>query len=307
MNQNNNYIPQDNKEAMLLELNKKAKTGNILRRIGIGVFVAFGAASIIMQILNAKKIDKVNDNLTDIQDTVDDISGDVYDIMEQGCDGGYKLPDYDDYYNNNNNNDDPFYPVAEKPVVYIYDNQPGRQVEVSLKLNDSYMTTMWPKADNIQDNEYTWNVTTSDNGKIFDNSGNEYSYIFWEASNYKYTTFDQGFCVKGSDTSEFLREKLREIGLTPEEYNEFIVYWAPQMENNEYNIIRFEGLDPDDAYNNQYQLSVTDGENDLADSTLRVFMVWQAADEYQEIEPQSFQTFEREGFTVVEWGGTEVK
>ena len=79
------------------------------------------------------------------------------------------------------------------------------------------------------------------------------------------------------------------------------------MENNEYNIISFKGLDSDDAYNNQYQLSVTDGENNLADSTLRVFMVWQAADEYQEIEPQSFQTFEREGFTVVEWGGTEVK
>jgi hypothetical protein len=79
------------------------------------------------------------------------------------------------------------------------------------------------------------------------------------------------------------------------------------MENNEYNIIRFDGLDPDDTYNNQYQLSVTDGENDIADSTLRVFMVWRAADEYQEIEPQEFETFERDGFTVVEWGGTEVK
>ncbi len=297
MNQNNNYIPQDNKEAMLLDLNKKAKTGNILRGIGIGVFVAFGAASIIMQILNAKKIDKVNNNLSEIQGTVDDISGDVFDIMEQGCDGSDFTID----------NIDPRDARALKPVLYIYDDQPGREVEVSLRLNDSDMTTMWPKADNIQDNEYTWEVKTSEDGTLFDNSGNEYSYIFWEASNYNYSSFDQGFCVKGSDTAEFLREKLREIGLTPEEYNEFIVYWAPQMENNEYNIIRFDGLDPDDAYNNQYQLSVTDGENDLADSTLRVFMVWQAADEYQELEPQSFQTFEREGFTVVEWGGTEVK
>ena len=33
----------------------------------------------------------------------------------------------------------------------------------------------------------------------------------------------------------------------------------------------------------------------------------EAADEYQEIEPQEFETFERNGFTVVEWGGTEVK
>ena len=300
MEQNmNNYnnMSQDNKEALLIELNKKAKTGNILRGIGIGVFTAVGATSIIMQSINTHTLDKVNNNLSEIQDTVDDISGDVFDIMEQGCNGSDFTID----------NIDPRDARALKPVLYIYDDQPGREVKVDLKLNDSDMTTMWPKADNVQDNEYTWNVTTSDDGKIFDKTGNEYSYIFWEASNYQDTSLNQGFCVKGSDTAEFLREKLSEIGLTPKEYNEFIVYWAPQMENNEYNIIRFEGLDSDDAYNNQYQLSVTDGENDIADSTLRVFMVWQAADEYQEIEPQSFQTFEREGFTVVEWGGTEVK
>ena len=34
---NNNNMSQDNKEALLRELNKKAKTGNILRGIGIGV------------------------------------------------------------------------------------------------------------------------------------------------------------------------------------------------------------------------------------------------------------------------------
>ncbi len=91
--------------------------------------------------------------------------------------------------------------------------------------------------------------------------------------------FDQGFCVKSSDTAEFLRDKLEKIGLTPEEYNEFIVYWMPKMQNNEYNLITFEGLDSNDEYNKQYELSVTDGENDLVDSQLRVFMVWQAADE----------------------------
>jgi len=294
---NNNNMSQDNKEALLRELNKKAKTGNILRGIGIGVFTAVGATSIIMQSINTHTLDKVNNNLSEIQDTVDDISGDVFDIMEQGCNGSDFTID----------NIDPRDARALKPVLYIYDDQPGREVEVDLKLNDSDMTTMWPKADNVQDNEYTWNVTTSDDGKIFDKTGNEYSYIFWEASNYNYSSFDQGFCVKGSDTAEFLREKLREIGLTPEEYNEFIVYWAPQMENNEYNIIRFDGLDPDDTYNNQYQLSVTDGENDLVDSQLRVFMVWQASDTYQDLEPQQFEPFERNGFTVVEWGGTEVK
>ena len=44
----------------------------------------------------------------------------------------------------------------------------------------------------------------------------------------------------------------------------------------------------------------------VTDSMLRVFMVWEASDAYQEIEPQEFHGFDRNGFTVVEWGGTEV-
>ena len=84
---NNNNMSQDNKEALLRELNKKAKTGNILRGIGIGAFTAFGATSIIMQSINTHTLDKVNNNLSEIQDTVDDISGVVFDIMEQGCNG----------------------------------------------------------------------------------------------------------------------------------------------------------------------------------------------------------------------------
>ena len=44
----------------------------------------------------------------------------------------------------------------------------------------------------------------------------------------------------------------------------------------------------------------------VTDSMLRVFMVWEASDAYQEIEPQEFPGFDRNGFTVVEWGGTEV-
>jgi hypothetical protein len=79
------------------------------------------------------------------------------------------------------------------------------------------------------------------------------------------------------------------------------------MQDNAYNIIRFEGLDPEDAYNRNCELQVTDSEGNPADSMLRVMMVWEAADAYTELKPQEFETFERNGFTVVEWGGTEIK
>ena len=111
--------------------------------------------------------------------------------------------------------------------------------------------------------------------------------------------FSRGFCVAGEDTGEFLRETLSEMGMTPKEYNEFIVYWLPLMQENPYNLISFQS----EVYEESAKLSITP----VPDSVLRVFMAWQPLEEAVEIEPQTFEPFERIGFTVVEWGGTEVK
>ena len=105
----------------------------------------------------------------------------------------------------------------------------------------------------------------------------------------------RGFCVKGSDTAAFLEKILAEIGLTPREANEFIIYWLPLMQNNEYNLISFQH----EAYTSAARLEIAP----TPDSLLRVYMVYQPLDAPVEIEPQTFEPFERKGFTVVEWGG----
>ena len=43
------------------------------------------------------------------------------------------------------------------------------------------------------------------------------------------------------------------------------------------------------------------------DTVLRVYMAWKALDVPVEIESQELVSPERVGFTVVEWGGSEVK
>ena len=78
------------------------------------------------------------------------------------------------------------------------------------------------------------------------------------------------------------------------------------MQNNAYNLITFEGLVPDDAYNSFYGLEVTDTAGNPADSMLRVLMVWKSVDRYTAISPQLFPGFSRDGLTVVEWGGAEI-
>ena len=182
--------------------------------------------------------------------------------------------------------------MAAKPVIYLY---PESRTAVSVELHiDGELSVTYP--------EYNggWNVIAMPDGTLTDlTDGNEYSYLFWEAKMNTEYDFSQGFCVRGEDTARFLRDILARMGLAPREYNEFIVYWYPLMKDNAYNLISFQG----ENYENAAELTV----NPAPDSVLRVFMAWKAVDSPVDIEPQSFSPFIREGFTLVEWGGSEIK
>jgi hypothetical protein len=108
----------------------------------------------------------------------------------------------------------------------------------------------------------------------------------------------KGFVVKGDDTADFLRNKLEYMGLIPKEYNEFIVYWLPKMQNNPYNLIAFQN----EIYTDHAELKIAPE----PDSILRVFMAYKPLEEAVSIEEQALEPFQREGFTVIEWGGTVV-
>jgi hypothetical protein len=182
--------------------------------------------------------------------------------------------------------------ASKKPVLYLYPTQ-KTDVNVQVKLNGNFTCT-------YPDYGSGWNVTAYPDGKIINHADQkEYSYLYWEANlNTKYD-LSKGFVVKGSDTVAFLQNKLAYMGLTPKEYNEFIVYWLPKMQNNPYNLITFQG----NTYTNAEKLSITPA----PDSLLRVFMVYQPLQKPLTVPEQTLPTFERKGFVAVEWGGTELK
>lgn len=168
-------------------------------------------------------------------------------------------------------------------------------VHVELELTEADLSTTYPKYNN------GWDVVAYPDGTLLNKAdGTHHKYLFWDAVNCR-TRFDfsKGFCVAGSDTESFLKEKLTYMGLTEQEMNEFIVYWLPLMEHNAYNLISFQG----EAYTNSAKLNITP----TPDSMLRIFMAYVPLDNAVDIEPQQLETFERNGFTVVEWGGTEIK
>ncbi|MGH4123864.1 MAG: hypothetical protein ACREV6_13135 [Clostridium sp.] len=180
----------------------------------------------------------------------------------------------------------------EKPVIYLY---PTSQQTVSVKLEyKGDLTCTYP------DYKNGWKVKAEPDGTLTNLADNrEYSYLYWEGISNDKWDMSKGFVVKGSETEKFLQEKLEYLGLTPKEYNEFIVYWLPVMKENKYNLITFAG----EAYENIAKLTITP----KPDSILRVMMVFKPLNKSIKIVEQELKPFVRSGFTVVEWGGTELK
>lgn len=181
--------------------------------------------------------------------------------------------------------------LEAKPVIYLY---PTEKIDVKVSLDyDGELTCTYPKSDG------KWEVTALPNGDLTDKKdGKDYSYLFWEGNSDTDYDFSTGFVVKGENSVEFLQEKLAYLGLTPKEYNEFIVYWLPKMQENPYNLIAFQT----DRYTDHAKLTV----EPKPDSILRVFMAYKPLEKAVEVAPQTLQKFERDGFCVVEWGGAEV-
>lgn len=182
--------------------------------------------------------------------------------------------------------------MSAKPVIYLY---PEQMEEVSVELEyDGDLTCTYP--------EYNggWQVTAYPDGTLTDQeTGKTYNYLFWEGTDKNEYDLTKGFVVPGEDTAEFLEEKLTALGLNERERNEFIVYWLPRMQDNEYNLIAFQGQE----YTEHARLKISPE----PDSILRVFMAYQPLDEPVDVPEQELAPFVREGFTVVEWGGTEME
>ena len=182
--------------------------------------------------------------------------------------------------------------IARKPIIYLY---PTKETEVNVTLwAPENLSHTYPKY-----NPNNWrNVVAQSNGDLEDiDTWRKLYALYREWITYNVDNFTEWFVVRWEDTISFLEEKLAILWLNEREAEEFIVYWLPQMENNKYNLIRFETKAQQDE---NMPLNITP----TPDTVIRVMMDWKAIDEPIDIPEQELTTPERTWFTVVEWWGS---
>lgn len=178
---------------------------------------------------------------------------------------------------------------AAKPVIYLYPEE-KTNVTVTFK-NRDLLTTTYPKLID------KWEVVAYPNGDLYDLKNQYYYALYWEGKQTYTVNFDEGFYVEKDDAIVFLEEKLKKIGLSDRERNEFIMYWLPVLEKNEKSLVYFELTEELQKRN---ELII----NPNPDSLLRVLMHVKKVDKKVSIKEQKLPTFNRKGFVVLEWGGT---
>ena len=193
-----------------------------------------------------------------------------------------------------------YYPVSYKPVIYMYATT---SLQVSLALDYlGDLTFTYP-----QYNE-GWNVNLDANGIHTLDHSQSFPYLFWEGEMTDLTYQEQdgellGQFIATDTLVAFLESQLSAIGLNRTEQTDFITFWAPRMLDKEYVFIQFL---LDDLYTSKIaSLTVSP----TPDSQKRVYLLYTNFDEIPNItsSPQVFTPFQRNGFTLLEWGGSNLK
>jgi hypothetical protein len=186
--------------------------------------------------------------------------------------------------------------VMRKPVVYLYP-QTVQSVKVELQV-DGQLTTTYPR---IQ-KDHSWTIKAGPTGELFDpQTEKRYPYLFWEAQRNTPFTIDtaQAFCVASKDAEKFLEDAAGKYALNEKERTDFVTYWLPALENNKYSLVQFLSAQEYDRYASMNISPKPDCMN-------RMFMIFQGVNSPVKTGNPSLSQLDRKGFTVIEWGGTNL-
>jgi len=203
-----------------------------------------------------------------------------------------------------------------KPVIYLYPKTPT-EVKVSLEKPTQFTADIptynngWDVLANpdgsLKDLQSQYTECSAINTQAFGSEyagdaceNNNYPYLYWagKVSNI-YPSVGTGWVVAKENLESFINQKLTVIGLNEKERTDMISYWVPELsaKNTPYYRISFFQTAEMNAF---APMNIFPAPN----TVIRVFLDWSPLDNNNlNIKPEILTHINREGFTVVEWGG----
>ncbi len=186
--------------------------------------------------------------------------------------------------------------LLRKPVLYFY---PEETTDIAVEvIPKGEFTFTYP---NIASG---WNFTCTPHGAL-QNGEESYRYLFWESQQAVPTSLlepQKGIVVAGKEAVAYLEAQMTQFGMTSAEQADFLTYWGPQMQTktNVYIYLLFNEVC--DAF---ASLEISPEPSEIA----RFYVLWSEVPEHYNptLEPQEVPRMQRNGFTVLEWGGAEVE
>lgn len=176
-----------------------------------------------------------------------------------------------------------------KPVIYLYPRQKQQvSVEVGAKIVNS---------DPTYDSGWQNVISYPDGSLVY--KGKVYSSLFWDGyGDGSYPQVNSGSIVKTSEAVDTVKSQLRQQGLSDQEISDFLAYWQPKLQAVKQPYTRLTWFNTSQM-NRLAPLDISPQPQTL----IRVFLDFQGLDKPYKLQPQHFAALQRQGFTVVEWGG----
>ena len=196
--------------------------------------------------------------------------------------------------------------MVKKPVIYCYSDQP---IEATLTvIAKGEITFTYPG------NEPSWNVVVSPEGMTNSADQRSYPYLFWEAttSHLELRKVDEEIysdVVEKNDVVDYFEIALTALGLNEKERTDFITFWAPQMLNSEHFLINWVIDEQCNAVIGALNVEPK------PDNFRRIYMLYAPVDkedisnylsDKNSLGTDTVTPIQRNGFTVIEWGGAEL-
>ncbi len=184
-----------------------------------------------------------------------------------------------------------------KPVIYFYS---PKTLSVDVKLDiPGFVTESIPHypANGWQ------NVTVHPQGTIdgtLSYQNKSYKELYYEDETSKATPPQEGFVIKTSDLKPSLREYTAKLGLNASEQAEFLNYWVPRLTDLHVPYIFFTVFD--EAQKEKVDHVIV---NPAPDTSIAFLAYFKPLNTPIQVAPLQFPVVpKRDGFTMVEWGGT---